>query len=62
VKRGDPTASAEITNYTLMLRHLHLRDAYFTAPGQKSISLGHTRVLLTQVAAWSVGARTVSRA
>jgi hypothetical protein len=42
----------------LMARQLHLKDAYYTVPGQTSVPLGRTRVLLSQVAAWSVGGHT----
>jgi hypothetical protein len=38
-----------------LLRYLHLRDAIYAVPGQLAISLGHTRILLSQVSAWSVG-------
>jgi hypothetical protein len=38
-----------------LLRYLHLRDATYAVPGQLPISLGHTRVLLSQLSAWTVG-------
>ncbi len=34
-----------------MTRYLHLKQAYYTAPGQTSVSLDRTRVLLSQVVA-----------
>ncbi|GLB83486.1 hypothetical protein [Mycobacterium kiyosense] len=43
-----------------MHRHLHLKDAAFTGGGSPtSFHLGYTRVLLSQVAAWSVGTHYV---
>lgn len=44
-----------------MLRHIHLQDARFSVPGQEFIPLGNLRVLLSQVIAWTVGQRWVSR-
>ncbi len=39
-----------------MQRYMHLKDAKFTGGGlSSSIELRHTRVLLSQVTAWSVG-------
>ncbi|MGV0779410.1 hypothetical protein [Mycolicibacterium sp. XJ775] len=38
-----------------MHRHIHLSHAWFHVGGAPAIFLGHTRVLLSQVAAWSVG-------
>jgi hypothetical protein len=47
----------------LMHRHLHLKDAAFTGGGAPtSFHLGYTRVLLSQVAAWSVGTHYVGAA
>lgn len=40
---------------TLMYRQLHLSDAWWYPGGSPPISLGHTRVLLSQVTSWSVG-------
>lgn len=42
-----------------MVRQIHLQDARFSVPGQNHISLGYTRVLLSQVIAWSCGQRWV---
>jgi len=39
----------------MMVRYLHLKDARYSVPGQSHLPLGYTRVLLSQVAAWSVG-------
>lgn len=39
----------------LMVRYLHLSNAYYTVPGQQSMPMGFARVLLSQVAAWSIG-------
>lgn len=38
-----------------MARHIHLTKAYFTVPGNPSVELGHTRVLLSRVVSWSIG-------
>ncbi|AMW21899.1 hypothetical protein [Mycobacteroides chelonae] len=54
VEYGDKPTS-EYLDRVLMRKHLHLRGAYFHAPNQPSITLGHTRVLLSHVSAWSVG-------
>jgi hypothetical protein len=43
-----------------VLRYLHLRDARYVTPGQLPISLGHTRILLSQISAWSIGNPEVS--
>lgn len=40
-----------------MVRYIHLKDARMSAPGQNNIKLDYTRVLLSQVAAWSMGQR-----
>jgi histone acetyltransferase (RNA polymerase elongator complex component) len=40
-----------------MVRHIHLEDARFSVPGQNHIKLELTRVLLSQVVAWSIGAK-----
>ena len=60
--RGETPTPVTGLSRTLMGRYLYLKDSQFTAPGHESIPLGHTRVLLSQVAAWSVGARTGSNA
>lgn len=54
VEYGDKPAS-EYLDRVAMRKHIHLRDAWYHAPNQPSIGLGHTRVLLSQVSAWSVG-------
>lgn len=40
---------------TYMNRHIHLSDTYWITGGAPAIAMGHVRVLLSQVAAWSVG-------
>jgi hypothetical protein len=41
-----------------LVRHIHLRDARFSVPGQQyHLPLGHTRILLSQVVAWVLGQR-----
>lgn len=40
---------------TYMQRHIHLMDAYWIPGGAQWIAMGHVRVLLSQVSAWSVG-------
>lgn len=40
---------------TYMNRHIHLSDTYWIAGGAPAIAMGHVRVLLSQVSAWSVG-------
>ena len=62
LQRGETPTPLTGLSRTLMGRYLYLKGAEFTAPGHESIPLGHTRVLLSQVAAWSVGTRTVSSA
>jgi hypothetical protein len=57
LERGETLTPGTGLSRTLMGRYLYLKDAQFTAPGYESIPLGHTRVLLSQVAAWSVSAR-----
>lgn len=54
VEYGDKPNS-EYLDRVLMRKYIHLRGAYFHAPSQPSISMGHTRVLLSHVSAWSVG-------
>ena len=62
LERGETPTPGTGLSRTLMGRYLYLKDAQFTALGHESIPLGHTRVLVSQVAAWSVGARTISNA
>lgn len=40
---------------TYMHRHIHLMDAYWIPGGAQWVELGHARVLLSRVSAWSVG-------
>ena len=54
LKDGEDTTPSTVER-TLMYRQIHLSDAWFVPGGAPSISLGHTRVLLSQVSAWSVG-------
>ena len=53
-KRASPEAGAKTARW-MSARHIHLWDAYYTVPGAKSAPLGHTRVLLSQVSAWTLG-------
>lgn len=40
---------------TYMHRHIHLSDAYWIPGGAPAVELGHARVQLSQVSAWTVG-------
>lgn len=44
-----------------MVRHIHLQNARLSTPGQNHIKMGFTRVLLSQVIAWSMGERWVGK-
>jgi hypothetical protein len=54
LKEGEDTTPSTVERI-VMYRHIHLRDAYWIPGGAPAIPLGHTRVLLSQVSAWSVG-------
>lgn len=41
----------------MMARYIHLKDARYSVPGQSNLALDYTRVLLSQVVAWSLGQR-----
>ncbi|MFA4083456.1 hypothetical protein ONA92_17305 [Mycobacteroides salmoniphilum] len=41
----------------MMARYIHLKDALHSVPGQSDFPLDYTRVLLSQVVAWSIGQR-----
>src|SRR5271167_1325473 len=51
LERGETPTPGTGLSRTLMGRYLYLKDAQFTALGHESIPLGHTRVLVSQVAA-----------
>jgi hypothetical protein len=48
-KDGTKAASMILTRY------VHLKDAYYTVPGQYSVAQSHVRVKLSQVAGWTLG-------
>lgn len=50
---GEP--NEDPVSRALMSRHINLSHALYHQPGATPIQLGHTRVLASQVAAWSVG-------
>ncbi|MBU8820109.1 hypothetical protein KL864_29945 [Mycolicibacterium goodii] len=39
----------------MMTRYIHLKDSWFSVPGQQSLELGYARILLSQVTGWTVG-------
>lgn len=41
-----------------LVRHIHLQEARLSIPGQGHMELNYTRVLLSQVIAWSTGTRS----
>ena len=54
LKEGEDTTPSTVER-TAMYRHIQLSDAWWYPGGAPAIELGHTRVLLSQVSAWSVG-------
>ena len=54
LKDGEDSTPATMER-TSMHRHICLMDAYWIPGGSPAIALGHTRVLLSQISAWSVG-------
>lgn len=53
--KDDEDTTPSTVERTLMYRMMHLSDAFWHPGAALPIALGHTRVLLSQVTAWSIG-------
>lgn len=54
LNEGEDTTPSTVER-TLMQRYLNLSNAWWYPGGAPPIELGHTRVLLSRIAAWTVG-------